>query len=120
MTFARLLDIKPNTTRYIINRYLKTKEITSGARGGSKGKLSEKSKEHLLNSLYKNLFISLSDIIESLKKKTGTICCKATISNFLNGQMITFKSCRGAVEAKNSLRVRMLRKDCEEIPFRKM
>ena len=111
MTFARLLGIKANTTQHIINRYIKTNEITSGARGGSKGKLSEESKEHLLISLDQNPFMSLSDMVASLKEKNGTICCKATISNFLHGQMITFKSCRGVVEAKNSLRVRMLRKD---------
>ena len=111
MTFARLLGIKANTTRHIINRYTKNNQITSGARGGSKGKLSEETKEHILDSLDKNAFLSLTQMVDSVKEKNGTICCTATISNFLHGQMISFKSTRTHVENKNCIRVQTLRKE---------
>lgn len=108
------MGLGKSTTRNIIHRYLKTNQISKGQRGGSKGKLTHETKEAILEKLDSNPFLTLRDLVAFVKVYNGTTCCMGTISNFLHKQMISFKSARGSVEDKNSVRVKTMRKEYVE------
>ena len=111
---GRQLGYCESTVRNIIHKFEKTGLLTKGKRGGSKSKLTEDIKEFLLEKLNIDPFLTISEMISILNVDKGESCSTGTMSTWIHKQLISFKIARGSVETKNSLRVRLLRKQYVE------
>ena len=91
-------------------RFKNNHVVSTGARGGSKAKITEEIGEDILVQIDLNPFMSLKEMAAYVLGKYNIKCCATTISNFLHGKMLTYKLSRGTVAEKNSERVKGLRR----------
>ena len=107
---GRQLSYCESTVRNIIHKFEKIGLLTKSKRGGSKSKLTKDLKEFLLENLNSNPFLTINEMITILNVEKRESCSTGTMSTWIHKQLISFKIARRSFVEKNSLKVRLLRK----------